>query len=392
MNVPNNSLGFDKPPAETRVVVALSGGVDSAVTAAILADEGYDVVGITLQLYDHGQAVVRSRTCCAGKDIHDARRVADHIGIPHYVLNYETRFRESVIEDFADSYINGETPIPCVRCNQTVKFCDLLDTAMDIGADALATGHYVRRAEGPEGPEMLKAIDPSRDQSYFLFATTRLQLDLLRFPLGTMEKTSTRGLARKFRLPVSAKPDSQDICFVPGGDYGALVEKLRPGEARPGDIVHVDGSVLGRHEGVIHYTVGQRKGLGIGGMKGGDGEPLYVVGLDPEGAQVTVGSLEALKCCRLRVREVNWLGPGSRIPSDGMKVSVKLRSAQPAAAATLYGHEDGHKDDGHEGGAEVALEIPQAGIAPGQACVFYDGDRVLGGGWIAREEGVAAAA
>ncbi|MDP7544097.1 MAG: tRNA 2-thiouridine(34) synthase MnmA, partial [Alphaproteobacteria bacterium] len=351
MNVPINSLGFDRIPAETRVVVAMSGGVDSAVTAAMLADQGYDVVGITLQLYDHGETVVKPGTCCASEDIQDARRVADHIGIPHYVLNYESRFRESVIEDFADSYIQGETPIPCIRCNQTVKFRDLLDTAMDIGADVLATGHYVRRADGTEGPELLKAADPSRDQSYFLFATTRPQLDLLRFPLGDMKKTSTRGLARKFRLPISAKPDSQDICFVPDGDYGAVVAKLRPGASRPGDIVAVDGSLLGRHDGVIHYTVGQRKGLGIGGMKGGDGAPFYVVDLDPEVAQVTVGPLEVLKRARLRVREVNWLGPGARIPLEGMTVSVKLRSAQPPAAATLYGRKNG---------AEVVLETPQA--------------------------------
>ncbi|MAG23040.1 MAG: tRNA 2-thiouridine(34) synthase MnmA, partial [Rhodospirillaceae bacterium] len=249
MNVPINSLGFDRIPAETRVVVAMSGGVDSAVTAAMLADQGYDVVGITLQLYDHGETVVKPGTCCASEDIHDARRVADHIGIPHYVLNYESRFRESVIEDFADSYIQGETPIPCIRCNQTVKFRDLLDTAMDIGADVLATGHYVRRADGTEGPELLKAADPSRDQSYFLFATTRPQLDLLRFPLGDMKKTSTRGLARKFRLPVSAKPDSQDICFVPDGNYASGIEKLPPGAAEPGEIVHADGRVLGEHRG-----------------------------------------------------------------------------------------------------------------------------------------------
>jgi tRNA-specific 2-thiouridylase len=264
-----------------------------------------------------------------------------------------------------------------------VKFRDLLEMAMDIGADTLATGHYVRRGPGLEGPELFRAADPSRDQSYFLFATTRPQLDLLRFPLGAIKKTSTRGLARKFRLPVSAKPDSQDICFVPDGNYGAVVEKLRPGAARPGDIVHVDGSVLGCHYGVIHYTVGQRKGLGIGGMKGSDGTPLYVVGIDPQMARVIVGPLAALKRTRLRVREVNWLGPGSCIPPEGMKVAVKLRSAQSPTVATLYSREDD---------AEVVLGTPQAGVAPGQACVFYDGERMLGGGWIAHEESAAVAA
>src|SRR6185369_2611766 len=259
-----NSLGFAKPPAATRVVVAMSGGVDSSVVAALLREQGYDVVGVTLQLYDHGLALQKKGACCAGQDIYDAHRVADKIGIPHYVLDYENRFSDAVMQDFADSYLAGETPIPCVRCNQRVKFRDLLETARDLGADALATGHYARRVAGRAGPELLRAADPAKDQSYFLFATTRAQLDLLRFPLGGMSKDETRSLAARLGLPVAAKPDSQDICFVPNGSYAAVVEKLRPGAAEPGDIVHVDGRVLGRHAGIIHYTVGQRRGLGIG--------------------------------------------------------------------------------------------------------------------------------
>src|SRR5688500_17224718 len=284
-----NSLGLEGRPQDTRVIVAMSGGVDSSVTAALLAAEGYDVVGITLQLYDHGAAVGRKGACCAGQDIHDARRVADRLGIAHYVLDYETRFRQAVMEDFADTYLAGETPIPCVRCNQRVKFRDLLDTARDLGADALATGHYARRESGPAGAQLLRAADPAKDQSYFLFATTKPQLDLLRFPLGGMSKDETRALAGRFDLPVAAKPDSQDICFVPNGSYAAVVEKLRPGAAEPGEIVHVDGRVLGRHAGIIHYTVGQRRGLGIGG-----GDQLYVVRLEPDTRRVIVGPREAL--------------------------------------------------------------------------------------------------
>ncbi|NYZ13531.1 tRNA 2-thiouridine(34) synthase MnmA [Azospirillum sp. RWY-5-1] len=373
-----NSLGIPKAPADTRVVVAMSGGVDSSVTAALLREEGYDVVGVTLQLYDHGMAVQRKGACCAGQDIYDARQVADRIGIPHYVLDYEGRFGQDVIDDFADSYLRGETPIPCVRCNQRVKFRDLLGTARDLGADALATGHYVRRVDGPAGPELRRAADPARDQSYFLFATTRDQLDFLRFPLGHLPKTETRALAERYALPVAAKPDSQDICFVPDGSYADVVTKLRPGAAAPGDIVHVDGRVLGRHEGIVHYTIGQRKGLGIGGLKDGaghtDSDPLYVIRLDAPTRRVVVGPRDALARTVVYLRDLNWLAP---LPAPGTAIpaQVKLRSAQPPAAATLTLGEDGT--------AEVRLADPQHGIAPGQACVAYDGDRVLGGGWIA---------
>jgi tRNA-specific 2-thiouridylase len=370
-----NSLGLSKAPADTRVVVAMSGGVDSSVTAALLREQGYDVVGITLQLYDHGMAVGRKGACCAGQDIYDARQVADRIGIPHYVLDYENRFSQSVMDDFADSYLRGETPIPCVRCNQRVKFRDLLDTARDLGADALATGHYVRRVMGANGAELHRAVDPARDQSYFLFATTQEQLDFLRFPLGGLHKPETRALAERFGLVVADKPDSQDICFVPTGSYASVVEKLRPGAIEPGEIVHVDGRVMGRHEGIIHYTIGQRKGLGIGGQKGEGGDPLYVVRLDPASHRVVVGPKSALARDRVLVREVNWLGaPGA----NGIRAEVKLRSAQPATAATVFATSDGS--------AEVVLDEPQFGVAPGQACVFYQGDRVLGGGWIARAE------
>ena len=312
-----NSLGFAKPPHETRVVAAMSGGVDSSVVAAMLKAEGYDVIGITLQLYDHGAAIEKKGACCAGQDIHDARNVADQIGIPHYVLDYESRFREQVMEDFADTYLAGSTPIPCIRCNQTVKFSDLLRTAKELGADCLATGHYIRRAEGDHGPELHRARDASRDQSYFLFATTRAQLDYLRFPLGDLPKTEVRELAEKFSLPVAAKPDSQDICFVPEGSYAKVVEKLRPGSGRAGEVVHLDGRVLGEHEGVINYTIGQRRGLGVA-----TGEPLFVVKIDAPKRRVLVGPREALMTRGLLLEELNWLGHGS--PEDAARAEARV--------------------------------------------------------------------
>jgi tRNA-specific 2-thiouridylase len=359
-----------KPAKDCRVVVAMSGGVDSATTAALLVEAGCDVVGVTLQLYDHGSATGKAHACCAGQDIHDAARVAERLGIPHYVLDYESRFRSEVIDTFADAYARGETPVPCIACNRTVKFRDLLGMAKELGADALATGHYVRRVVGAHGAELHRAVDDTRDQSYFLFATTREQLDFLRFPLGSMPKTETRELARRFALPVAAKPDSQDICFVPSGSYGDLVAKLRPEANAPGEVVDEQGRVLGRHDGIIHFTVGQRKGLGIAG-----GEPLYVLRLDAETRRVVVGPREMLGQRRVAIREVNWLGAK---PDGDLRVAVKLRSAQPPQAATLSLDQNGH--------GVALLDAPALGIAPGQACVVYDGTRVLGGGWIAREE------
>ncbi len=366
-NSATNPLGFDKAPAATRVVVAMSGGVDISVTAALLAGQGFEVVGVTLQLYDHGAARQRAGACCAGQDIHDARRVADRLGIPHYVLDYESRFQDSVMEDFAAAYLRGETPIPCVRCNQTVKFRDLLATARALGADALATGHYARRVMGADGPELHRAVDPGRDQSYFLFATTAEQLAFLRFPLGGQPKTETRKLAQRLGLEVAAKPDSQDICFVAGGSYARVVEALRPGAAEPGEIVDLDGRVLGRHGGIINYTIGQRRGLGLGG----EAEPRFVVRLEPEAARVVVGPRQALARDVVRLREVNWLSPA---PED-RPVQAKLRSTQEPAPGRVAATEDG--------GAELRLDQPQYGVSPGQAAVIYDGTRVLGGGWIA---------
>ena len=366
-----NSLGIEKSPADTRVVVAMSGGVDSSVVAAMLKEQGYDVVGITLQLYDHGVAVQKKGACCAGQDIHDARRVSEAIGIPHYVLDYESRFKDSVMEDFADSYIRGETPIPCVRCNQEVKFKDLLLTARDLDADVLATGHYVRR-EGPQDhAEMHKAVDDTKDQSYFLFATTQEQLNYLRFPLGGMVKEDVRVLAEKYGLTIANKPDSQDICFVPEGGYASVIERLRPGAGEPGEIVHLDGRVLGEHKGIIYYTIGQRRGIGVGG-----GDPLYVIKLDPDKKQVIVGPKEALEISKVHIKELNWLG-NNEIPEGGKKVQVKVRSTRPAEPATLYPAEG--RDE-----AYFVLDNPEYGVSSGQAAVFYGGGRLLGGGWIVR--------
>jgi tRNA-specific 2-thiouridylase len=362
-----NSLGFNKPEKDTRVVVAMSGGVDSSVVAALLHGQGYEVIGITLQLYDHGAMVGKKGACCAGQDIHDARRVADSLGIAHYVLNYESKFKESVMEDFADTYLAGSTPIPCVRCNQSVKFKDLLMTARDLGADCMATGHYVQRIVNAAGQaELHRGADPDKDQSYFLFATTQEQLDFLRFPLGGLKKEETRTLADKFGLAVAAKPDSQDICFVPSGGYAEVIQKIRPGSAQPGEIVHVDGRVLGAHSGIIHYTIGQRKGLG-----GGSGEPLYVIKLDAPTRRVVVGPREALARSEFLIKELNWLD--TLAPREGIR--VKVRSAQPPVVASVT--------PSSESNARIALNTPYEGIAPGQACVVYDGTRVLGGGWIA---------
>ncbi|SIS89738.1 tRNA 2-thiouridine(34) synthase MnmA [Phaeovulum vinaykumarii] len=369
-----NSLGLPKPPAKTRVVVAMSGGVDSSVVAAQLHEQGYDVVGVTLQLYDHGAALARKGACCAGRDIHDARRVAESLGFPHYVLDYENTFREAVIEEFADAYLAGATPVPCIRCNERVKFRDLLETARDLEADCMATGHYIRRFDGPAGAELHSAADPTRDQSYFLFSTTREQLEFLRFPLGGLaSKAETRALAARYGLAVADKPDSQDICFVPDGNYAALIEKLRPGAAEPGEIVDTAGRVLARHRGVIHYTIGQRRGLGIGGLT----EPLYVVRLDPETRQVIVGPKADLATRIIRVEQVNWLGDGD-FQAGEHEVRVRVRSTRPPRPALLRATAPTR--------AEVELIDPEEGVSPGQACVFYarEGTRVLGGGWIVK--------
>src|SRR5499426_3737754 len=373
-----NSLDIEARPQDTRVVVAMSGGVDSSVTAALLKAQGYDVVGITLQLYDHGAATHRKGACCAGRDIHDARSVAARIGIPHYVLDYEQRFKEAVIDRFAESYVAGETPVPCVECNQAIKFRDLLVTARELGAGVLATGHYVVSRPLPGGGRALyRAREAERDQSYFLFATTREQLEVLRFPLGDKTKAQTRELARRFGLPVADKHDSQDICFVPSGRYTEVIERLKPGAAEPGDIVDLDGRVLGRHSGIIHFTVGQRRGLGIAAS-----HPLYVVRLDASSRRVVVGPREALRTSRMQLRDVNWLGEDTidhALCAGWHEVFVKVRSTRPPRPAWLSRGADG---------IEVDLVDGEEGVAPGQACVFYDAAdgqaRVLGGGFIKR--------
>ncbi len=367
----NVDFQLDKPIEHARIVVAMSGGVDSSVVAALAARSGAEVIGVTLQLYDHGEAVGRSRTCCAGQDIYDARTVAERLGIAHYVFDYESRFRDSVIDRFADEYVAGRTPIPCISCNQGVKFTDLLSLARDLDADCLATGHYVRRIAGDLGAELHRALDPARDQSYFLFATTREQLDFLRFPLGDLPKPMVRDIARDLQLAVAEKPDSQDICFVPDGDYARLVKKIRPDAARPGEIVDQQGQVLGTHQGLIHFTVGQRRGLEIGGQT----EPLYVVRLDPERQRVVVGPKRALAVRSARLENLNWLGETQR---DGL--AVKVRSLAKPVPATFQ--------PGAGAGDQVHFERPEYGVAPGQAAVLYEGDRVVGGGWIS--ETVAA--
>ena len=369
-----NSMGFAKPEKETRVVVAMSGGVDSSVVAAVLKDQGYDVVGVTLQLYDHGAALAKKGACCAGRDIQDAARVAEVMGFPHYVLDYENTFREAVIEDFADAYLAGATPVPCIRCNERVKFKDLLATAKDLNADCMATGHYIQRKMGA-GPELHMATDANRDQSYFLLSTTPEQLDYLRFPLGHLaSKAETRALAAKYGLVVADKPDSQDICFVPNGNYAAVIEKLRPGAADPGEIVDLDGNVVGAHRGVIHYTIGQRKGLGIGGLE----EPVYVVRLDPDSRRVVVGPKEALSTRIIPIREINWLGDEAFDSRPAWHLNVKVRSTRPPRAAIVRPLSATE--------AEVELLAPEDGVSAGQACVFYapEGSRVFGGGWIWR--------
>ena len=361
-------FALSRPAADCRIVVAMSGGVDSSVVAALAARTGAEVIGVTLQLYDHGEAVKRTGSCCAGQDIYDAKTVCDRLGIAHYVLDYESRFRTGVIDKFADEYAAGRTPVPCSLCNQGVKFVDLIAFAQDLGADCLATGHYVRRVEREDRIELWKGRDPARDQSYFLYGTTPEQLAFLRFPLGDLPKSEVRGLALEEGLIVADKPDSQDICFVPDGDYASLVKKLRPETAAPGAIVHTDGRVLGQHEGVVHFTIGQRRGIDVGGQP----EPLYVVRIDPEERKLVVGPRAALAVAAARVEGINWLA------EDQVAVEAKVRSLARAAAGSWDGQ-------------RLTFATPEYGVAPGQSAVFYDGERLLGGGTIVATEAAAMA-
>lgn len=361
-------LNLAKPPAETKVVVAMSGGVDSSTVAVMLHKAGYNVIGVTLQLYDYGMTVGKKGACCAGQDIYDAKTIADKFGFAHYVLDYESIFKQEVIDDFADSYLRGETPIPCVKCNQSVKFRDLFKVAKDLNADALVTGHYVQRIDNDNIAQMHMAHDKNKDQSYFLFATTQEQLNFLHFPLGGFTKEKTRQLAEEYEIPIFNKPDSQDICFVPNGDYASIVQKLRPGAIDEGDIVHIDGRVLGKHNGIINFTIGQRRGLHIGGME----EPIYVIKIDADKKQVLVGPESALESTSFNIRDVNWLG---NKPNEEIEVQVKIRSTRPPVPAKVRAT---------AAGAEVKLLMPEKAVSPGQACVIYDGERLLGGGWIVR--------
>jgi tRNA-specific 2-thiouridylase len=374
MSVKLNSLGFAKEPSKTRVVVAMSGGVDSSVVAAMLKEQQYDVIGVTLQLYDHGAALAKKGACCAGRDIHDARRVAESMNFPHYVLNYENMFKENVIDEFADSYLAGSTPVPCIRCNEKVKFKDLLETAKDLDADCMATGHYIQRMQGRLNSELHCATDKLKDQSYFLFTTKQSQLDFLRFPLGHLNsKTETRKLAQKYGLSVADKPDSQDICFVPNGSYADVIKKLRPEAIEPGNIVNLDGETLGQHNGIINYTVGQRRGLGIGG-----GNPLYVIKLDAKNRQVLVGPKASLATKKIQIKDVNWIGDSSFDELKLRNINVRVRSTTLPKEAVV-------KPTGKTT-ACVTLALAEEGVSPGQACVFYEQDstRILGGGWITK--------
>lgn len=378
----SNSLDLPGKPQDHRIVVAMSGGVDSSVVAGLMAREGFDVVGMTMQLYDHGAAVKRKGACCAGQDIADARLVADRLGIAHYVLDYEDRFRDQVMQEFADRYLAGETPVPCISCNQTVKFSDLLTASKDLGASALVTGHYIQTRLNGNHRALYRPVDQDRDQSYFLFATTQEQLDYVRFPLGALPKAQVRQLAREFNLIVADKQDSQDICFVPEGRYGDVIKRLRPQAAEPGDIVDLTGKVLGTHPGIINFTIGQRRGLGVA-----VGDPIYVVAIDAATKRVIVGPRSALATSTVLLRDVNWIGPGSldALCGGGIDISARLRSTRPPSPARLRVTQ--------AGGCEVDLVTAESGVSPGQACVFYESDdpeaRVLGGGWIASTDRVA---